>query len=112
MELSVTVDKGVEAAFFAAMDKAYIYTKRTGSEFVNTALYFVLRGAMADTPKSDKEKIRSDLSGPSRINPKAPLAAVILNTLRGPGNGLNGEQMRVEVEKFIKLRQSRRNYIA
>src|SRR5690348_3814413 len=112
MELSVTVDKAIEAEFFAAMDKAYVYTKRTASEFVNTALYFVVRGAMANTPRADKNAIRSDLLAASQVNPKAPLAAILVNAIRGVDNGLNGELMRVEVENFIKKRQARANYIA
>lgn len=112
IELSITVDKQVESEFLRAMDTAYVFTKRTAAQFVNTAFYFIIRGAMADTPKADRGKIRSSLLVASKTNPKAPLVAIIINARRGVGNGLYGARMKLEQEKVIRSRQSHTKYIA
>ena len=89
------------------------YTSRTMSEACNQHAYYIARNACNTTKSADKEKITQDLRAASSKYPKAPLAAILVNKERKEKGkkGLNRENMRDAVEKFIRKRQSYRNFL-
>ena len=84
------------------------FNKRAPSEILNTKAVFICRSAINQTKRSTKEQIRDNLLSPSRKNPQAPLASILINRqLAGKGKkGLEGKFMTRAVEKFIKRKQT------
>jgi hypothetical protein len=102
----------VDTSAFDRAFKEYLnYNKRSLAEIVNTKAYFIARNAIGDTKAADKGKIEKELMGPSKDYPKAPLAAIIINSQRGKGNGLSGAKMKAAVEKLIRARKAHVNFV-
>ena len=99
--------------FDRAMAEYMKYTKRTTTEAVNQHAYYIARNATQTTYAADADKIKQDLEVASKKYPNIPLAAILVNSqLKNKGKkGLTGEKMKTAVEKFIKMRQSHRNFL-
>jgi hypothetical protein len=101
----------------SAFDKAFKdytqFNKRAMSEIVNTKAYYIARNAVNLTDSVDKSKIKSDLEGPSRVNPKVPLVNILINAQRGGQGlkGLQGAEMRSEANKLKKIKQNSSNFL-
>jgi hypothetical protein len=101
------------------------HTSRTLPEAINSKAFYIARGAVRETQKADKGKIRSALQQTIQVPSKsavgtmrnkrvlvqardhdAPLAAVIINARRGAKNkrGLFGKNMRDAVKAMINAR--------
>lgn len=108
--VSITVNT---KEFDKAMKEYLKYSKRTFVEAINQHAYYTARNATQTTYAADKEAIRRDLEKPAEVYPEVPLAAILVNKeLASKGKkGLTGEKMRVAVEKFIKKKQSHRNFL-
>src|ERR1044071_8500789 len=87
------------------------YNKRTIPEIVTTKAFFIARNAVNETASTSADTISSGLLVASRVNPRAPLAAILVNKQRRQGKGLNGALMAEAVEKFVKKRQATRNFL-
>jgi hypothetical protein len=109
LDIELNPNQGALDDLFSALDKAFIFTKRSPAEFCNTVLYFILRGAIAFTARGDKNTIRSSLLIKARIAPSAPIAAILIN--KKGEHGYNGARMVAQVEKFIRKRQATATYI-
>ncbi len=105
---------------FTASLRQYVKLSRTAfPDIANRKAFFIARGATRETPKADKNTIKSQLG--SLIGRKgkkrrlklaqgtthdAPLAALIINAWRGRAGkpGLFGAEMRDAIEKLLALR--------
>ncbi len=86
MKPTIQIDtRALDAAFreYAAM------SKRGLAEDVNQKAYSICISAVALTKRANKSTIRRYLKSPSRINPDAPVAAILVNFRRGM-KGLRG----------------------
>lgn len=99
--------------FNSVMKEYMTFSKRMPADAINTSLWFISRNATMTTKHSDKSKISTDLNQPSKVNPEAPLAAIIVNKQLGKQGlkGLTGSNMITAVNKLIKKRNSSINYI-
>ena len=82
------------------------FSKKLLPEIINTKLYFIARNATMTTPKSSKDKIQRELMSASNINPKAPLAAILVNSKLGKEGtkGLYGSRMTAAINRLIRAR--------
>lgn len=104
----------VDTSDFDNKMKEYMaYSKRTIPEIITTKLYFIGRNATLTTKTTPKPQIRTELLRSSRINNKAPVAAIIVNTKNGKKGklGLNGSKMSAAVEKLIRQRERATNFL-
>lgn len=104
----------VDTTQFDRKWKEYLkYSKRALTESVNQKAYFIARNAVNVTKAVSKEEIRKDLEAASKKFPGVPIAAIMVNvTNKKKGKkGLRGAAMRTAVEKFIRIRQSHRNFL-
>jgi len=90
-------------------------TTRTADEVLNTKAYYIARNAVQETHHADKSEIRKELLTyvTGKSGKSGPRAALIINALRKKNGlkGLNGAAMAVEVEKLIKSRQNKINFL-
>lgn len=109
LDFKVEVDT---RAFDRAFKEYVQFNKRSMSEIVNTKALFIARNAVALTKAADKDTIKDSLSQPSKVNPKVPLAAILVNKQRKAKGeaGLSGTQMQSAVNKLIRIRQATRNF--
>jgi len=110
INLSAEIDT---SKFDEAWKKSVELTTRSLPEFINGHAYFVARNAVGMTKAADKEKIAADLMKPSDTKATAPLAAIFVNKERGNKGqpGLKGPAMQTAVEKYIRRRESFRNFL-
>ena len=89
------------------------YSRRGLAEDVNQSAYSVAIGAVAMTKRGSKGRIRSYLMGPSNVNPKAPIAAILINSKRSAkgSRGLYGAAMREAVIEFVRKQQDSINFL-
>ena len=99
--------------FDRVLDEYMRYTSRSITEAVNSHAYYAARNATQTTYAAEASKIKEDLQAASSRYPSVPLAAILVNRDRKKKGkrGLRGEAMRTAVEKFIKVRQSHRNFL-
>lgn len=99
--------------FNKAMSEYMQFAKKAPSEVINSKCYFIARNATFTTGASNKEKIRSELTSPSKKNPNVPLAAILVNKqLKTKGKkGLSGKEMGTAIKKFINKRISSINFL-
>lgn len=99
--------------FDKALQEYMKYSSRSFVDAVNTHAYFIARNACSTTHAAEASKIKSDLEAMSKSYPNAPLAAILINRdLKKKGKkGLYGEKMKNAIEKFIRIRQSHRNFL-
>ena len=103
----------VDTTQFDKVFKEYMkYSSRTIVEAINTHAYYIARHATNTTDAVPKDRIKDELMQQARIA-NVPLAAILVNKERGEKGkkGLNGVKMTAEVEKFIRKRQSYRNFL-
>lgn len=111
-----------------AFDKAFAeymkFSKRDISEIVNTKAYYICRNAVLLTDTVDKNKIESELRASSDKFPGVPLAAILSakaqkrerfskktgKRLKNKA-GLYGARMAAAVEKLVRVRKSRSNFL-
>jgi hypothetical protein len=88
-------------------------SKRGIAENINQKAYSICLSAYGMTKRAKPSDIRSYLSGPSNASASAPVAAMIINKLRGQQGlpGLRGDEMKVEVNRFIKKKSAHGNYL-
>lgn len=89
------------------------FTKRSVAEVANAKCWFIARNATNTTKAVDRSKIDAELDAPSRINPEAPLAAILVNKqLRGKGmKGVSGSQMQAAIKKLKAARKRSINFL-
>lgn len=110
MKATLKIDhQALDAAF-----RDYISVSKRGiSEDVNQTSYSICISAVALTKRATKSSIRSYLNRASRINPTAPIAAILVNWRRGlkGQKGLFGENMKAEVDEFIRKQADSINFL-
>ena len=111
--ISISLDKAVQRNFDKAWNTYVLFNRRLPSVLANQTCLFVARNAVNTTPTADKDKIQSDLMKGSKLNPSAPIAAILVNKRLGEKgeSGLNGNKMSVAVNAFIRQRQNTRNFL-
>jgi hypothetical protein len=87
--------------FDATLKRYAQLSKRDPAIICNTKAYFILRGALRNTPKASKARIKQDLMQIGRNG--APLAAAIINSGRKPG--LQGLALKRAIQNLIKIRR-------
>ena len=89
------------------------WQKKSVAEIINSKLYFVALQAMRLTKTADKNSIRQALEGESKKYPGTPLGALIVNSNLKKKNkkGLYGKKMDAAVQKLIRGRQSRTQFL-
>ena len=109
------INAKVDVSDFNLILKDYLkFSKREIAEVLNTKMYYILCGATQDIKKIESPAIESDLRGPSKVNPTAPLAAILVNTSRKRSGkrGLFGAKMKTAIEKFIAAKKRTSAYLA
>lgn len=110
--MSITIK--VDTRAFNRTFKEYMkLTKRSLVESCNQHAYYMARDAVLTTKAATKDEIAESLNKPSTKYPEVQLAAILVNAERGKQGkkGLTGEKMKSAVEKFIRKRQSHRNFL-
>jgi hypothetical protein len=109
-DISIKIDT---TQYFNAMNEYMKYSHRSNEDAVNIHAKYVAGNWFGLIPTAKKDKVKSDLMSPSDNNPKAPIAAILVNKNLGKKGkkGLYGEAMAKAVEKFIRVRQSHVNYL-
>jgi hypothetical protein len=103
-------------------------SKRDLRTIIDTKGFYISRGAVRNTLKTPREKIKSQLTAPSDVAPSAPLAAIIINSILGGGKGslpksiralvkqgkkgLQGAAMKKAERIFISAKQRTRAFLA
>lgn len=110
--------------FRATLTEYRKVSRRDLATILNTKAFYIARGAVRNTVKADRNKIRADLNSPAYQvdlkgkNPTAtdfpPLAAAIINSRRGKAGlkGLYGADMRAAIRSLINARQRSRAFVA
>lgn len=86
--------------FRKALNEYRKLSKRDIPAIINTKAFYIARGAVRNTLKTPKEKIKNQLMQPSNIAPSAPLAAIIINSVLGGGKG-TGKHLDKSLPKSI-----------
>ena len=99
--------------FNKVLDEYMTFQKRTPADVVNAKLYYVARNATMTTKATEPSKIESELMGPSKSYPDAPLGAIIVNSIlaKKDKKGLTGSAMASAIEKLIKQRKRTINFV-
>jgi hypothetical protein len=101
----VAVNIQIDTKEFNSALRDYIkVSRRSIAEIVNKRAVNIAFKAIRHTPKALKSKINRELKAKSKLNPKAPLGAILVNKGRKPG--LYGEAMTSEIEA-LKQRRAR-----
>jgi hypothetical protein len=99
----MAVELNIDTREFNAALRQYIkVSSRTLPEIVNKRAVNIAFKSIRHTPKAKKARIKRDLKVKSRTNPKAPLAAILVNAGRNPG--LYGDDMKQAVEELKERR--------
>lgn len=105
----------IDTSSFRATLREYMeYTKRDIGTVLNTKAFYISRGAVQDTLKTAAIRIEGDMLKESRINPKAPLGAIIINSRRGAlgKKGLQGQDMQRAFDRMVSARVRTRAFVA
>jgi hypothetical protein len=108
--ISIKIDT---TQYFETMNKYMRYSNRSNEDAVNIHAKYVAGKWYSLIPKGDKTKISGYLTGPSKPNHQAPIAAILVNRDLGKKGkrGLFGQQMANAVEKYIRKESSHINYL-
>ena len=101
MAAEVKID---DREFQAALRDYMKVSRRTLAEIVNKRAVNIAFKSIRYTPKAKKSRINRDLKQKSRIAPKAPIAAILVNSKRKPG--LYGQDM-VDAVEDLKVKRAR-----
>ena len=102
---TVTID--FDTRRFNKMVSEYIrYSGRSFTNEVNKRAFNISLKAAGKTKKVKKRDIKREMLAPSRINPKAPVGAILVNYARGQvgRKGLWGKPMKKAVDRTIYYR--------
>ena len=99
MAVSIEIDT---REFNAALREYIKVSKRSLPEIVNKRAVNICFKSIRFTPKARKSRIKRDLKQKSRINPKAPVGAILINKQRGEAGkpGRYGAEMAAAMERW------------
>ncbi len=105
----------IDASEFQRAFKEYLkVTSKTLPEAINQKAYSINIAAASLTPKVKAPDLEAHLRAfsDSKSGRPGPRAALIINAKRGKGQGLYGDAMKEELEKFIRKRRGHVAFLA
>jgi hypothetical protein len=102
-----------EKEFKKSLNEYLKWNKRQCADIINAKLYFIGLNAMTTTKTADKSTISMQLMAPSKTNPEAPLAAILVNKqLVSKGKkGVYGQKLVLAIDKFVKKAISKTQFL-
>lgn len=113
MRNGIKIDFSGFRDFNNALKEYRKWSKKQPAEVINSKMFFIARNATNTTKKADPNKIRDELSAPSRDYPDVELGAIIVNVQQHKKGkkGLTGEKMARALEKLKRIAVSHTNFL-